>query len=185
MATDRVVLTYADYAALPDDGKRYEIHEGELSATPAPGTRHQMVSANLGDVLRAHVEQRGSGLVLYAPLDVILSETTIVQPDLVYVDPGRQPIVSRRGIEGAPTLVVEIISAGTPRIDRVTKMQRYARHAVPFYWIVDPDARVIEAYALDDGAYRPALRASGAGSVSLPPFADLALVPDALWPTAP
>jgi Uma2 family endonuclease len=104
---------------------------------------------NLGDVLRAHVRQRGSGLVLYAPLDVILSETTIAQPDLVYVDPGRQPIVSRRGIEGAPTLVVEIISAGTPRIDRV------------------------------------ALRASGAESVSLPPFADPALAPDALWPTAP
>ena len=128
MAMDRVVLTYADYAALPDDGKRYEIHEGELSVTPAPGTRHQMVCANLGDVLRAHVKQRASGLA---------------------------------------------------------KMQLYARHAVPFYWIVDPAARVIEARALEDGAYRLALRVAGAGSVSLPPFADLALVPDALWPTAP
>src|SRR5438034_6187910 len=83
-------LTYHDYAALPDDGKRYEIHDGELSVTPAPGSLHQIVLGNLSDVVRTHVKIRGLGLALFAPLDVILSdtasETTILQPDLVYLD---------------------------------------------------------------------------------------------------
>ena len=114
MATKRV-FTDEDYAALPDDGLRYEVHEGELSVTPSPGVPHQEVSANLGDLLRAHVKAHGLGTLLYAPLDVILSDTTIVQPDLVYVDPTRASIVTRRAIEGAPTLAVEIPSKSSRR----------------------------------------------------------------------
>src|ERR1700693_1267029 len=102
----RTVLTYEDYAALPADGRRYEIHEGELSVTPAPGTRHQEVKANLFDVLRHHVKERGLGKLFDAPTDCIFAEPTIVQPDIVFVDTGRLPIISERAIEGIPTLVV-------------------------------------------------------------------------------
>jgi Uma2 family endonuclease len=182
MSIHRVVLTYEDYAALPDDGRRYEVHDGELSVTPAPGTPHQEVSGNLNEVLRAHVRERGLGRVLYAPLDVILADTTIVQPDLIHVDPSRDAFVTQRGIEGPPTLVVEIISPSTARIDRVTKTQLYARYGVPYYWIVDPDARAIEAYALAEGGYRLAATARGSAPIPLPPFPDLALVADSLWP---
>lgn len=178
----RIVLTYEDYAALPDDGRRYEIHEGELSVTPAPGTRHQRVSGKLNDLLRRHVETTGSGEVFYAPIDVILSSATVVQPDLVYVDGTRAAVVTARGIEGAPSLVIEIISPGTPSIDRKTKLQIYARYRIPFYWIVDPDARALDAYELADAGYRLVTRAHGAAEVSLPPFPDLRLVPDSLWP---
>lgn len=182
MATQRVVLTYEDYAALPDDGRLYEIHEGELSVTPAPGTRHQRVSGKLNDLLRRHVEAAALGEVLYAPVDVILSTTTVVQPDLVYLEPARAGLVSARGIEGPPSLVVEIISPSTPTIDRKTKLQLYARYRVPCYWIVDPDARVIDAYEAADAGYRLVTRASGAAPVSLPPFPDLRFVPESLWP---
>jgi len=106
MAMHRTVLTYEDYAALPDDGRRYEIHDGELSVTPSPGTNHQRVSRNLNAILGAHVRTRGLGEVLYAPLDVILANTTanttIVQPDLIFIAPAHASRVSRRGIEGAP-----------------------------------------------------------------------------------
>jgi Uma2 family endonuclease len=108
---------------------------------------------------------------------VILSETTIVQPDLVYVSSAHASRVSARGIEGAPTLAVEIISPGTPRIDRVTKLQLYARFGVPHYWIVDPDAGALEACQLADAAYRLVARASGSAAVALPPCPDLALAP--------
>ena len=182
MATQRVVLTYEDYAQLPNDGRRYEIHDGELSVTPAPGTPHQRISGNLSDILRSHVKQRGAGEVLYAPVDVILADTTVVQPDLIYVDPDRQGAVAVRGIEGAPTLVVEIISPSTPRIDRITKLQLYAKYRVPYYWIVDPDARTIETYELVADGYRLVITARGAAPVSLPPFPDLAFVPDSIWP---
>jgi Uma2 family endonuclease len=182
MSIERVVLTYENYAALPDDGRRYEIHDGELSVTPAPGTQHQRVSRDLLGILDRHVKERGLGEALDAPLDVILANTTIVQPDLVYVDPGRARFVTPRGIEGPPTLVIEIISPTTSRIDRVTKLQLYARYAIPYYWIVDQDARTIEAYALAEGGYWLITTARGTERAALAPFPDLALVPDSLFP---
>jgi Uma2 family endonuclease len=182
MGTYGVVLTYKDYAALPADGRRYEIHAGELSVTPAPSPRHQRILGRLNHVLRLHVEERRLGEVLFAPIDLILGETTIVQPDLLYLDPGRAGLVSDRGIEGAPTLVVEILSPSTTVIDRATKTQLYARHGVPYYWIVDPEARTVEAYVLVAQGYELVRRASGSAPVSLPPFPELAFAPASLWP---
>jgi Uma2 family endonuclease len=176
-----VILTYRDYEALPADGRRYELHEGELSVTPAPSPRHQRISRNLYRVLDRHVEDRRLGEVLYAPLDCILSDTTVVQPDLVYLDASRLQAVSARGIEGPPTLIVEILSPATASIDRSTKRQLYARHGVPFYWIVDPEARALEAYVLAVQGYDLAVRATGSQPVSPPPFSGLALIPDDLW----
>ena len=182
----RTGWTYEDYAALPEDGKRYEIHDGELCELTGPNTRHQIVSANLSDVLRAHVKSRRLGIVLYAPLDVILSdrptETTVLQPDLIYIDPSRQRALQMRGVEGAPTLAVEIFSLSTMAIDRGRKRALYARYGVPYLWFVDPIARDIEALVLTRGEYTVAARVSGERPVELPPFTDLGLVPDSLWP---
>ena len=183
MSSGPALLTYRDYVALPDDGRRYEVHDGALSVTPAPGTRHQRVSANLFEVLRWHVTRRRLGEVLYAPLDVILSETTVLQPDLVYLDQIRRGLATERGIEGPPTLVVEILSASTATIDRVTKPHLYARYGVPYLWLVDPEVRSVEAFALEAGRYVLRGLASGTATVSPPPFSDLALVPASLWPS--
>lgn len=181
MAT-RVILTYADYAALPAGGRRYELHEGELSVTPALGTRHQEVSINLAVALYQHVRARRLGKVLEAPIDCILDDTTIVQPDIVYIEVPRLSSISARGIEGPPSLVVEILSPSTARTDRGVKLQLYARHAVPCYWIVDPEAGSIEAHVLAGGVYRLTARLEGARPTALPPFPDLALDPASLWP---
>ncbi|MEK6716112.1 MAG: Uma2 family endonuclease [candidate division NC10 bacterium] len=182
MTTQRVILTYKEYEALPADGRRYEIHEGELSVTPAPSPRHQRISRNLFRILDAHVKAREIGEVLYAPLDVILSETSIVQPDIVYLDPTRLTAVSHRGVEGPPTLAVEILSPATTLIDRSTKHQLYARHGVPFFWLVDPEGRTVDVFALGPQGYSLALRAFGTEPVGPPPFPDLAFVPASLWP---
>ena len=178
----RTILTYKDYEALPADGRRYELHEGELSVTPAPSPKHQEVSLNLVVALHHHMKTRSLGKVLNAPIDCILSDVTIVQPDIVYLENSRLPAISTRGIEGAPTLVVEILSPSTTQIDRGVKFQLYARHGVPYYWIVDHDARGIEAYRLAEGTYQLAGRLGGSAAVSLPPFPDLALVPSSIWP---
>lgn len=179
--TTRVVLTYRDYAALPNDGRQYEIHEGELSVTPAPGTRHQQVIGNLYVALREHVLARRLGEVFLSPTDVILHDTSIVQPDLVFVANDRLRVISSRGIEGAPTLAVEVISPSTVTIDRHTKLQLYARHGVPCYWIVDPDTRSVDAYALSEGTYRTTMHTSGDESLSAPPFSDLVITAATLW----
>ncbi|HSE94370.1 MAG TPA: Uma2 family endonuclease [Methylomirabilota bacterium] len=178
-----VVLAYPDYAALPADGRHYELHDGELSVTPAPSPRHQEVSGNLWDLLHHYLLRgSGSGKVFYAPIDCILSETTIVQPDLVYVGPGARGQITPRGIEGPPTLVVEILSPSTLQIDRGVKLQLYARYGIPHYWIVDPDGRDIVAHALGRGAYAVVARLAGAAPVALPPFPDLVLDPASIWP---
>jgi Uma2 family endonuclease len=181
MATYQIVLTYKEYEALPADGRRYEIHEGELSVTPAPSPRHQIISRNLFRILDAYVKAKGIGEVLYAPLDVILADTSIVQPDIVYLDPARLGAISQRGVEGAPTLVVEVLSPATTLIDRRTKHQLYARHGVPFFWLVDPEGRTVEAFVLGPQGYTSAVRAFGSEPVSPPPFPDINMIPASLW----
>lgn len=177
-----VRLTYRDYAALPDDGRRYEIHDGELSVTPAPNPNHQRVIAALLVLLDRHVKAERLGEVFVSPLDVILDDSTIVQPDLVFLAPERAGLVSGRGIEGAPTLVIQVLSPSTTQIDLVRKRQLYARHGVPHYWIVDPEELAVDAYVLGSEGYTLALRATGAEPVSPPPFDGLGLVPAALRP---
>jgi Uma2 family endonuclease len=182
MALERTALTYRDYETLPDDGRRYQILDGALDVTPAPSPDHQEVLARLNDAVRRHVEADGLGRTFFAPIDVILADTTIVQPDLVFLDAGRTRLISRRGIEGAPTLVVEVLSPGTAAVDRGAKLRLYARYGVTFYWIVDLDARTIDAYEWTPEGYRLAARGRGAAPVVLPPFEQLALVPESLWP---
>ena len=181
--SSRIILTYEDYAALPDDGKRYELHEGELSVTPAPGTRHQQILVNLTVLLAPHVKTQGLGTLLIAPLDCIMSNITVVQPDLLYVDGSRRNIVSERGVEGGPTLAVEILSPSTTHVDRRRKMTLYAAHGVPWYWIVDPDDRAIEVYRLDHDSYRLDVWLDGTEPRALPPFPDCLLDPAAIWPS--
>src|SRR5438067_7308124 len=179
-------FTYRDYEALPNDRRRYAIYDGELCVTPAPSFEHQIILSNLLRVLFRHVPEVAPGLVLPAPTDVILSdrpdETTIVQPDILYIAPDRVALTSRRGIEGGPTLAVEILSPSTRTIDRVTKRGLYARYHVPHLWLVDPDARALEAFSLEGGRYVLTVSAAGGAPVDLPPFTGLGLVPDSLWP---
>jgi len=170
-------LTYADYARIPDDGKRYEVLEGGLLVTPAPGTAHQRVSYRLQHQLVVYFESRGLGEVFAAPIDVILSDHDILQPDLVVARPGQ---ISKRGIEGSPLLVVEILSPSTERRDRTSKASRYATLSVPHLWFVDPDRRIVECHRLEGARYVLATRGSE-GSLPHPDLPGLVLDLDQLW----
>jgi Uma2 family endonuclease len=181
MAIHRVVLTYEDYLAMPDDGRRYEILDGEVAVTATPVTLHQIIVGNLYWMLRGHVHNRGLGRMYLAPFTVVLANTTVVEPDLVYVDNARANLVTDRGIRGAPTLAIEVLSPATAANDRGPKFQLYARHGVPYYWIADTDARVMDGYELDGTAYRPAGRVHVDARTTLPPFPDLILGVDELW----
>jgi Uma2 family endonuclease len=180
--TSRIVLTYEDYAALPHDGKRYELHEGELSPMGAPSVRHQLIIGNLYSIFRAYVLAVGRGQVLLSPLDCIMSDITVVQPDLVYIDETRRRLLSERALEGAPTLAVEILSPWSHHIDRRVKMRLYARHGVEWYWIVDGDALTIDTYRLEADSFRLDARLEGPTPRTLLPFHDLPLDPAAIWP---
>ena len=175
MGSVRAGLTYADYVALPDDGRRYEILAGELAVTPAPGRRHQEVVGELFSVLHGHVKAHRLGQVFVSPFDVILDDTTIVQPDIVYVAIDRLAIVSDRGVEGAPSLVVEVVSPSTRQRDREAKRVLYARRGIQHFWIADPEARSIDAYVLRSGAYVKQAQAFGQGVFRAEPVPDLTI----------
>ena len=177
-----MALTYSDYAAIPDDGRRYELIDGELILTPAPGTRHQWVVLRLAEILSRHSRERSSGIVLVSPLDVILCDSTTVQPDIVYLDESRRGMMRTRGIDGSPTLVVEALSPERPDHDRRKKKKLYARHRVPHYWIVDPIGRTIEGFLLGPKRYERTVAFSGDAVATLAPFADLAIPLAEIWP---
>lgn len=154
------LLTYEDFAAYPDDLVRREIIGGEMFVTPSPIVRHQDIVLFLATAFSNHIRAHGGGRVFIAPLDVLLSEHDIVEPDVVYVATDRLDIVKEKHLVGAPSLLIEVVSDS--RTDRVRKRALYARAGVPEYWIADPDADWVETYRLQDGVYgKPAIAVPG------------------------
>ena len=133
-----VPFTYREYALLPDDGRRHELIEGDFYVTPAPRPLHQTVSRRLQQLLMQQLEDTGIAQVFNAPVDVLLDDTTCLQPDLVVIRLSRDEVVKETAIVGVPDLVVEILSPSHPGNDRFLKRGVYARFKVPEYWIVDP-----------------------------------------------
>ena len=146
-------FTYKDYLLLPKD-KRYEIIEGDLYMVPSPFTKHQMISINLSHILWKFVRQKGSGEILNAPCNVVLSEYDIVQPDILFISKERSNIITEKNIQGTPDLIIEILSRSRKHIDKNLKHRLYARSGVKEYWIVDPDKETIEVFILGAEGYK-------------------------------
>lgn len=174
--------TYDDYARLPDDGFRYEVIEGELYMSPAPRTVHQRVSRRLLVQLDAYATDTGTGEAFAAPCDVRLGRGTVVQPDLFFVTTERRGIVGELCVDGAPDLVVEILSPGDTDHDRVRKHALYAQHGVREYWIVDPPARTIDVFVLEGMVFAEALRARPGATVRSAVLTGFAVAVDAVLP---
>ena len=169
-AQPAIKRTYADYCRTPD-GERYELLDGELIVAPAPNSAHQRVDAKLGWRLAQFVEERDLGEVFFAPYDVVLSETDVVQPDLLFISNERAYIITPANARGAPDLVVEIISPSTAERDRSLKRALYARYSVSEYWLVDPDTRTVTVLLLDDGAFVEIARYGAGQTLTSPTLA--------------
>ncbi|MXZ71230.1 MAG: Uma2 family endonuclease [Acidobacteria bacterium] len=154
MATAHPALkfTYEDYRTAPPD-KRYELLDGALLLTPAPNLKHQDIQVQLGTRLAQFIHERALGKFYFAPCDVVLSDTDVVQPDLLFVSRERDHLL-RNGdnVRGAPDLVVEILSPATADRDRGYKRTLYATHGVTECWLIDPAAETVEVHRLRDGA---------------------------------
>jgi len=177
----KIILTYDDYRLLPNDRNRYEVIDGELSVTPAPRPKHQRTSSHLHVILANHILARHLGDIYAAPTDLILTPTTVVQPDLIFVGNDRRHIVTERAIEGPPTLLIEILSPATHQTDRLTKAQLYARYQVPHYWLVDPDQRTLEAYELARDHYNLVASAQNVDVFTPSLFPGLSIQLGDLW----
>ena len=141
-------MSYADLERWPEDGRRYELYDGEVFEIPSPLLIHQFVLGRLYLALAGYVQAHG-GSVFVAPLDIVLTDFDVVQPDVLLFTADREHLLDLHKVtRHAPDLAIEILSPGTARNDRGRKMRLLERHRVKEYWLVDPDAGTVEVYSL-------------------------------------
>ena len=151
-ATDSRV-SFAELQQWPEDGRRYELYDGEVIVVPSPFPRHQRVSMHLGDVLSEY-ERATGGIVFAVPIDIVFTEYDVIQPDLVFFTNERRHLIKMwQETRVPPDLAIEVLSRSTARRDRGRKMELLARFLVPEYWIVDPGENTLEIYALTAANY--------------------------------
>jgi len=150
--TEKKKYTYEDYLKTPDD-ERYELIEGELLMTPSPIPKHQRISRELEFEIMKFVKANDLGEIFYAPCDVYLDNENVVQPDILFISKERLNIIGEKNIQGAPDLVIEIISESTAYRDLVQKKKLYGKFGVKEYWIAIPGEELVEVYILKDNTY--------------------------------
>ena len=137
-----VKLTYDDFLLFPDDGQRHELIDGEHHVTPSPNVKHQRVQINLVRALLSYLDAHPVGEIFCAPLDVVLSQHDVVEPDMFYLSHERAAeVLTPQHARGAPELVIEIASKGTRKRDETIKRRLYERDGVSEYWVVDPEGQ--------------------------------------------
>ena len=142
--------TYKDYCATPDD-ERYELINGRLMMVPAPNRKHQKILGRLYIELTRFSQDHELGEVYVAPFDVFLSDTDVVQPDVLFISRAREHTLTDENVRGAPDLVVEILSPSTASKDLGYKHDLYGKHGVLEYWIVDPSAETVAVHRQENG----------------------------------
>ncbi len=145
--------TVRDLAALPDDGKQYELISGEIIMVPPPTTYHQDIGSFLHEKLGSIVRAKRLGKVFYAPVNVYANNENVYQPDILFVRRENLAIIEQDGIHGAPDLVIEILSPSNAYYDLKTKKDVYQKIGVHEYWIVDPMDRSIECFINSEKGY--------------------------------
>ena len=151
----RPTFTATDLAQLPDDGKRYEVLEGDLAVSPSPNRKHQRVVHHLHTWFTAR-EEAQDGQVYVAPFDVVLDDSNVTEPDLLFILTEHLHIIKEANVQGAPDLIVEVLSPSTRERDLGVKAHLYARFGVPEYWVVDPDVETLTVYHLTPDGYEVA-----------------------------
>lgn len=150
-------MTYAEFMALPDDGKRYELIEGELVLNPAPNMRHQRIQWKISGEFYKYFEEHPVGQAFNAPTDVVLIDDVVLEPDILVVLNEHASIIGADNVKGAPDIVIEILSPGTRRKDEIVKRRLYEHHGVNEYWVVDPEAELLRVYRREGTAFAPAI----------------------------
>ncbi len=164
MKVKEKVWTYRDYLGLNDD-KRYEVINGRLYEMPAPHFEHQKVSGLIEFLLRGFVYKNKLGEIVDAPFDIILSETVVVQPDIVFISNDNLKNIKSGKLFGPPDLIVEVVSPSSYRRDRYEKFEIYEKAGIKEYWLVYPGEKAIEVWVLKEGKYELYGIASGKGKV--------------------
>ena len=147
------IWTYADYCELPSDGKQYQVMGGVLYMVPSPNYEHQRVLRKIFLPIANYAEKEKLGEAIFAPFDVVFTQTDVVQPDILFVSKERSGIIEKQGVLGAPDLIVEAISPSTKKVDEEIKKDLFEKHGVCEYILVYPEEKKIVHYYLQSGKY--------------------------------
>ena len=148
----RPIFTVNDLAQIPDDGKRYEVLEGDLAVSPSPSWKHQRI-VHYVHLWLTERENAGLGKVATAPLDVVFDDNNVTEPDVLFIRTEHLNIIKEANVQGAPDLVVEVLSSSTRERDLGVKAHLYARFGVREYWVVDPEIATLSVYHLTPEGY--------------------------------
>jgi len=163
--------------ALPDDGKRYELIEGELVLNPAPASRHQIIHARIFGELYVYFKAHPTGRVFSTPFDVVLSDDIVLEPDVLIVLNEHASIIGAENVQGSPDIAVEILSPRTRRRDAIVKRRLYEHYGVNEYWIVDPETELVRIYRRSGTAFAPAIEidTDAGGAITSPLLPEFSL----------
>lgn len=166
-----------EFLALPDDGKHYELIEGELVLNPAPVPRHQWILAKLHFALHGYLETHQSGRAFFSPIDVVLSSENVLEPDIVVLLTDRLSLAGPKNVQGPPNIVIETLSERTRRRDEVTKRRLYEQYGVDEYWIFDPEIDTVKIYRRAGNAFDRAIEINteAGGTITSPLLPGFAL----------
>jgi len=148
-----VKFTYEDLLLFPEDGKRHELIDGEHFMSPSPFTQHQRILVNLSRIVSTFLKQNKIGALFVAPMDVVLSDFDVVEPDLLFIASEHASIITEKHIMGAPDWVVEILSVSSRKTDEMIKKKLYEQYGIQEYWIIDPELQMVKIYRMTDTKY--------------------------------
>lgn len=175
-------FSYQDLAQLPNDGKRYELADGELIVSPAPTYDHQRIVWQFSRLLM-RAEDAGYGQGVVSPIDVVFGRYATTQPDLLFIGRERLPIIVNGRVQGAPDLIIEILSPGTRDHDLGWKKTLYARAGVQHHWVVDPLDQTVRPLVLGASGYADVAPLGGDASLSCALFPGISGAVARLFPS--
>ena len=168
-------MTAAEYFSLPEGPPYFQLIDGDLFMSPSPRRFHQKLVLRLAVILQGYFDRHPLGEIYVAPSDVIFTEDTILNPDIYFVSRERAGILTEQGAEGAPDLVVEVLSPSTAALDLGRKREIYAKSGVREMWVVSPKTQSVEVYRFAEKADEPVVLLGEGDTLTSPLFLDLAI----------
>jgi Uma2 family endonuclease len=168
-------MTTAEFFSLPEGPPYFQLIDGDLYLSPSPRRYHQKLILRLAVILQSYLDGHPLGEIYVAPSDVVFTKDTILNPDIYFVSRERMSILTEQGAEGAPDLVVEVLSPSTARLDLGRKREIYAESGVGEMWVVSPKTQSVEVYRFAEKADKPATVLGMEDHLETPLFPDLAI----------
>ena len=174
-------MTAAEFFSLPEGPPYFQLLDGDLYKSPSPRRYHQKLIVRLVGILQAYLEMHPVGEIYVAPSDVVFTRDTILNPDIYFVSRERAGILTEQGAEGAPDLVVEVLSPSTAKLDVGRKREVYAECGVREMWVVSPKTRAVEIYRFAERADEPMAIVEAGSALASPLFPELSIPISALF----